>query len=95
VEGHPVLAAEARDNWLGIHRRASAAARQRRMKLGRLTSREHEVLELLARGERAGAIAEEAVVSLTTVRSQIRSILTKLEVNSQLEAVAVLREDGQ
>jgi two-component system, NarL family, nitrate/nitrite response regulator NarL len=95
AEGHPVLAAQERDTWLGIHRRATAAARQRRTKLGRLTSREHEVLELLARGERAGAIAQEAVVSLTTVRSQIRSILIKLEVNSQLEAVALLRGDVQ
>jgi DNA-binding NarL/FixJ family response regulator len=93
VEGRAVLSAQERDTWLGIHRRATAAARQRRTKLGRLTSRERDVLELLARGERAGAIAEEAVVSLTTVRSQIRSILTKLEVNSQLEAVALLRED--
>jgi DNA-binding NarL/FixJ family response regulator len=32
---------------------------------------------------------------LTTVRSQIRSILTKLEVNSQLEAAALLREDDE
>jgi DNA-binding CsgD family transcriptional regulator len=30
-------------------------------------------------------------VSLTTVRAQIRSIHTKLDVNSQLEAVALLR----
>jgi DNA-binding NarL/FixJ family response regulator len=52
-----------------------------------------EILELLARGERAAVIAEAAAVSLSTVRSQIRSILTKLEVNSQLEAAALLRED--
>lgn len=92
MDGRPVLTHGERDTWLGIHRRATAAARQRSVKLGRLTSREREVLQWLARGERAGAIAAEAVVSLSTVRSQIRSILTKLEVNSQLEAVALLRE---
>jgi DNA-binding NarL/FixJ family response regulator len=93
--GQRVLAPDERENWLGIHRRATAAARARRAKLDRLTGREREVLALLARGERAGAIAESAVVSLTTVRSQIRSILTKLEVNSQLEAAALLREDTE
>lgn len=50
------------------------------------------MLEKLAQGYRAAAIAEEFVVSLTTVRSQIRSILSKLGVNSQLEAVAMIRE---
>lgn len=66
---------------------------RRRKRLDRLTRREREILEPLARGERAAAIAQEAVVSLTTVRSHIRSILTKLEVNSHLEAAAMLRDD--
>ncbi|MGH3845877.1 MAG: LuxR C-terminal-related transcriptional regulator, partial [Pseudonocardiaceae bacterium] len=43
-------------------------------------------------GHRAATIADKFVVSLTTVRSQIQSILSKLAVNSQLEAVALLRE---
>jgi two-component system nitrate/nitrite response regulator NarL len=33
-------------------------------------------------------------VSVATVRSQIRSILAKLEVGSQLEAVALARSGG-
>jgi len=33
-------------------------------------------------------------VSLTTVRSQIRSVLMKLGVNSQLAAVALARRQG-
>jgi len=36
------------------------------------------VQDRLAQGHRAAAIAEEFVVSLTTVRSQIRGILAKL-----------------
>lgn len=59
--------------------------------LDRLSAREREVLDHLAAGQRAASIAEEFVVSLATVRSQIRSILTKLEVGSQLEAVALAR----
>ena len=45
-------------------------------------------------GESAETIAEQVVVSLTTVRSQIRAILLKLGVNSQLAAVALAREAG-
>ena len=61
--------------------------RARRMAL--LTAREREVLRLLAEGTRAVGIAEHFVVSVATVRSQIQSILAKLEVKSQLEAVAL------
>lgn len=57
----------------------------------RLTRREREVLDRLADGRRAAGIAEEFVVSVATVRTQIRSILAKLEVSSQLEAVALAR----
>jgi DNA-binding NarL/FixJ family response regulator len=59
-------------------------------RLGRLSRREREVFELLAQGHNAAKIAERFVVSMTTVRTQIRSGLAKLEVNSQLEAVALI-----
>jgi len=62
--------------------------------LDRLTTREREVLDRLAAGQRAAKVAEEFVVSVATVRSQIRSILAKLEVGSQLEAVALARPGG-
>jgi DNA-binding NarL/FixJ family response regulator len=89
--GRLVLTDAARARWLEVDRRARRAQRHDSDRLRRLTSREREVLECLARGERAATVAEYLVVSLTTVRSHIRSILTKLEVNSQLEAVALLR----
>ena len=50
------------------------------------------MLEQLARGRRAQSIAEEFRVSLATTRTQIRAVLQKLEVNGQLEAVALLNE---
>jgi len=62
--------------------------------LDRLTAREREVLDRLTAGHRAAKVAEEFVVSVATVRSQIRSILAKLEVGSQLEAVALARSGG-
>jgi DNA-binding NarL/FixJ family response regulator len=93
--GHPVLSRSVRDRMLDIDRRGRLDQRRDRDRLRRLTSRERQVLECLAQGERAATVASRFVVSLTTVRSQIRSILTKLDVNSQLEAVALLRRvDG-
>jgi DNA-binding NarL/FixJ family response regulator len=54
-----------------------------------LTSTERKVLFHMMEGRSAGDIAAVLVVSLTTVRSHIRSILRKLNVNSQLAAVAI------
>lgn len=60
----------------------------------RLSARERQVLSALMRGETAGEISRQSFVSLTTVRSQIRSILIKLGVSSQLAAVALAYRSG-
>jgi two-component system nitrate/nitrite response regulator NarL len=54
-----------------------------------LTPREREVLELLARGESGASMAQTLDISANTVRTHVQSILTKLQVHSRLEAVAV------
>ncbi len=54
-----------------------------------LTPSERRVLFHMMAGRSASEIATTLVVSLTTVRSHIRSILRKLNVNSQLAAVAL------
>lgn len=59
-----------------------------------LTARERIVLGQLMEGATARAIADDRWVSLSTVRSQIKSIFQKLGVNSQLAAVALAREAG-
>jgi DNA-binding NarL/FixJ family response regulator len=59
--------------------------------LERLTERERDVLTALATGSTAMRIAATEHLSLATVRSHIRSIMHKLEVSSQLTAVAVAR----
>ena len=51
-----------------------------------LTSREREVLSLLAGGASARAIAETLSISISTARKHIQNILTKLGVHSTLEA---------
>ncbi|MBI3391769.1 MAG: helix-turn-helix transcriptional regulator [Nitrospirae bacterium] len=53
-----------------------------------LSPREREVLSCLSRGQHAKEIARQLGVSPSTVRSHVKTILCKLEVHSQLEAVA-------
>ena len=59
-----------------------------------LTEREQVVLAELMEGHCAEEIASAAFVSISTVRSQIKAILQKLGVNSQLAAVALARRAG-
>jgi DNA-binding CsgD family transcriptional regulator len=54
-----------------------------------LTPAERRVLHLMMRGRSAADIVVELGVSLSTVRTHIRSILRKLHVSSQLTAVAI------
>ena len=53
----------------------------------RLTSRESEVLHLLARGSARKQIAATLGISLASVDSHVKSLYRKLEVSSQTEAV--------
>jgi two-component system nitrate/nitrite response regulator NarL len=59
-----------------------------------LSDREKVVLYELIEGHCAEDIAKGAFVAVSTVRSQIKSILQKLGVNSQLAAVALARRAG-
>jgi DNA-binding NarL/FixJ family response regulator len=94
LAGEEVMAPARRQRLIDVHEQLSAQRRELAVKLDRLTRREREVLADLAQGLRAQGIADKYVVSLTTVRSQIRAVLAKLEVASQLEAVALYRRAG-
>lgn len=82
------------------HELVAAARRARHERAARLapfqqlSPREAEVLRLLAAGQAAAGIARAAHVSEATVRTQIRAVLSKLEVQSQLQAVALARRAG-
>lgn len=52
-----------------------------------LTARENEILQALARGLRYKEISDTFFISMDTVRSHIRKIYEKLQVNSRIEAV--------
>ena len=59
-----------------------------------LTQRERETLALLAQGRTVVEIARAWVVSEATVRTHVRSLLSKLDVPSQLGAVAAAARSG-
>ncbi len=59
-----------------------------------LTRREGAVLGGLVEGKSAQQIADESYVALGTVRCQIRAVLLKLGVHSQVAAVAAAHESG-
>jgi len=83
-----------REALLAELRRQRRDDQRRREPFERLTPREREVFAALMDGKPAEVIATESFVSLATVRSQIRTILLKLGVNSQLTAVALARRNG-
>jgi DNA-binding NarL/FixJ family response regulator len=67
------------------------AEREVKQRMAQLTARERQVLWALSRGEGADEIARAFFLSIGTVRSHIQAILGKLEVSSQLAAVAQAR----
>lgn len=56
-----------------------------------LTERENNLLGLLAEGFRYKEIAEKAEISVETVRTHIRNIYHKLQVQSRTEAINKVR----
>ena len=59
-----------------------------------LTPREREVLELVIEGLNNTEIAEELVVSRSTIKTHVSSILSKLGVSSRVEAVTVALQNN-
>ena len=59
-----------------------------------LSSRELEVLELVATGASNKAIATQLSLSVNTVRNHVQQVLVKLDAHSKLEAVATAVREG-
>lgn len=91
AQGRPLISADERARLEDLASAATEARRLDRDRWDRLTPRELQIVDRIAAGRRPAAIAEEFVVSVATVRTQIRSILAKLEVSSQLEVAALAR----
>ena len=70
------------------------AAQPGRELFPRLSDREREVLDLVARGHDNRRIARELFLSEKTVRNHVSTLLTKLEVADRAEAIARARRAG-
>jgi PAS domain S-box-containing protein len=60
----------------------------------RLTSRQREVLELVAAGLSTSEIAKKLTLSTETVRNHLRSVFRELHVHNRPEAIAAARRLG-
>lgn len=87
--GHRVLSREEHDQLVACFHENQLREHDSRTRLATLTPREHEILRQLTNGRQVRQIARDFVVSEATVRTQVKSILAKLGVSSQLAAVGV------
>jgi DNA-binding NarL/FixJ family response regulator len=90
--GLPAMSRADREELLGAYTDAVESQRELRSKFGRMTRRESEVLGQLMAGRQVTEIARTRFVSESTVRTQVKSILAKLQVNSQLTAVGLAHQ---
>ena len=88
VRGEQVLRPDERHKMVSDLRCRREHDRALRAPYDRLTHREQQVLHALGQGLSVRHIAESWVLSEATVRTQVRGVLMKLGVTSQLEAVA-------
>ncbi len=88
-QGLPVMGPEEREELLRLWHTQRQEQQELRSRLESLTVREREVLGHLMEGHQVRDIARLSVVSEATVRTQVKSILAKLQVSSQLAAVGL------
>ena len=79
---------------VGRLRRGVAADVTDETRLASLTGRETEVLSALAEGLSTGEMAKRFGISVMTVQSHVKSILSKLAVHSKVEAVTFAWRTG-
>lgn len=93
-QGLPVVNRDELERLLDAWSRERRAHDDLRRRLDLLTPRERQVLGALIEGRTVREISHVSVVSEATVRTQVKSILNKLEVSSQLAAVGMANQVG-
>lgn len=93
-QGLPVMTADEVETLIGHWRAERESTEDLRRRLDLLTPRERQILGELINGLAVREIAKASVVSEATVRTQVKSILAKLEVSSQLAAVGLANQVG-
>lgn len=93
-QGLPVVTREELESLIAAWARDRRAGDDIRRRLDLLTPRERQVLGALIEGRTVRTISQDSVVSEATVRTQVKSILGKLGVSSQLAAVGMANQVG-
>lgn len=85
--GLPAMPEHEHGRLVRASQEAAAERRELRRRLDLMSRREAEVLGQLMEGMTVSEIARARVVSESTVRSQVKAVLSKLDVGSQVTAV--------
>ena len=87
AEGQSLISPSMAAKLLEEFKSISRAGTKSEVVLPRLTDRELEVLNLVARGQNNREIARDLYISENTVKNHVRNILEKLQLHSRMEAV--------
>jgi DNA-binding NarL/FixJ family response regulator len=82
-------------NYVDEQLRPLTLARFSAERVGVLSPREREVLDLLAKGLNGEEVAERLVLSPETVRTHVRNAMEKLEASTRVHAVAIALRRGE
>jgi DNA-binding NarL/FixJ family response regulator len=93
-EGEPVVPPFMIPRILSHFHHQQQREQQAEMLKARLSAREIEILEQLARGKSNDAISEIFVLSPNTVRTHIQNVIKKMGVHSKLEATTLALQLG-
>lgn len=92
ARGEIVIPPEQMHRLMGVRRELAEERKARARVADSLTARERDTLRLIAEGADNRAIAGALGVGVTTARTHVRNILTKLDAHSKLEALAIAHE---
>jgi DNA-binding NarL/FixJ family response regulator len=93
-EGEAVLAPSVTRRVVEAFSRFPARQDHLTAALEKLTAREREVLELLAKGSSNLEVARALFVSETTAKTHVRNVLAKLDLRDRVHAVVFAYESG-